>query len=126
MLWMLFLVCFFVNATYAVVLFDTRTSHSFISTTYVEKHNLPISILKCQMIVSSPGGDLSTRQLYPTVNLKIAGVDFVANLIFLESKGTDVILGLEWLCKHKVLIDYQAYYLGWEGIGICHRAYNHS
>jgi hypothetical protein len=39
------------------------------------------------------------------VNLKIRGVDFVANLIFLESKGIDVILGMDWLSKHKVLID---------------------
>jgi hypothetical protein len=40
------------------------------------------------------------------VNLKIRGVDFVANLVVLESKGIDVILGMEWLSKHKVLIDY--------------------
>jgi hypothetical protein len=39
------------------------------------------------------------------VNLKIRGVDFVANLIVLESKGIDVILGMDWLGKHKVLID---------------------
>jgi hypothetical protein len=39
------------------------------------------------------------------VNLKIMGVDFVANLIVLESKGIDVILGMDWLSKNKVLID---------------------
>jgi hypothetical protein len=39
------------------------------------------------------------------VNLKIRGVDFVANLIVLESKGIDLILGMDWLSKHKVLID---------------------
>jgi hypothetical protein len=60
------------------------------------------------------------------VNLKIGGVDFVANLNFLESKGIDVILGMDWLRKHKVLIDCQAYYPGWERIGICHRACSHS
>jgi hypothetical protein len=57
------------------------------------------------MIVSSPGGDMPARQLCPKVNLKIRGVDFVANLIILESKGIDVILGMDWLSKHKVLID---------------------
>jgi hypothetical protein len=46
------------------------------------------------------------RQLYPKVNLKIRGVDFVDNLIVLESKGINVILGMDWLSKHKVLIDY--------------------
>jgi hypothetical protein len=39
------------------------------------------------------------------VNLKIRGVDFVANLIVLESKGIDIILGMDWLSKHKVLIN---------------------
>jgi hypothetical protein len=42
---------FFVNATSAVVLFDSGASYSFISVAYVEKHNLLIALLKCQMIV---------------------------------------------------------------------------
>jgi hypothetical protein len=64
---------FFINATSAVVLFDFRASHSFISAAYVEKHNLPIALLRCQMIVSSLGGDMLARQLCPKVNLKIRG-----------------------------------------------------
>jgi hypothetical protein len=97
---------FSVNDASAVVLFDFRLSHSFISAAYVGKHNLPLALLKCQMIVSSLGGDMPARQLCPKVNLKIRrGVDFVANLIVLESKGIDVILRMDWLSKHKVLID---------------------
>jgi hypothetical protein len=58
------------------------------------------------MIVSSLGGDMPERKLCPKVNLKIrGGVDFVTNLIVLESKGIDVILGMEWLSKHKELIN---------------------
>jgi hypothetical protein len=64
---------FFVNDTSAVVLFDFRASHSFISSAYVEKHNLPMALLRCQMIVSSSGGDMPARQLCPKVNLKIRG-----------------------------------------------------
>jgi hypothetical protein len=48
---------------------------------------------------------MPARQLCPKMNLKIWGADFVANLIVLESKGIDVILGMDWLSKHKVLID---------------------
>jgi hypothetical protein len=33
------------------------------------------------------------------------GLDFVTNLIVLESKGISVILGMDRLSKHKVLID---------------------
>jgi hypothetical protein len=49
---------FFINDTSALVLFDSRASHSVISTAYVEKNNLPLSLVKCKMIVSSPGGDM--------------------------------------------------------------------
>jgi hypothetical protein len=62
---------FFVNDTSAVVLFDYGASHSFISAAYVEKNNLLLALLKCQMIVSSPGGDMPAQQLCPKVNLKI-------------------------------------------------------
>jgi hypothetical protein len=64
---------FFVNDTSAVVLFDSGASHSFISAAYVEKHNLPIALLMCQIIVSSLRGDMPVRQLCPKVNLKIRG-----------------------------------------------------
>jgi hypothetical protein len=96
---------FFINGTSIVVLFDSGAPHSFISTAYVENHNLPIALLKCQMIVSSPRGDMPTRQLCLKVNLKIRGVDFIANLIILESKGIDLILGMDWLSKDIVLIN---------------------
>jgi hypothetical protein len=96
---------FLVNDTFTVVLFDSGASHFFVFAAYVGKHNLPLSLLKCQMIVSSPGGDMPARQLCLNVNLKIKGVDFVANLTPMESKGIDVILGMDWLSKHMVLID---------------------
>jgi hypothetical protein len=57
------------------------------------------------MIVSSLGVDMPARKLCPKVNLKIRGVDFVTNLIVLELKGINIILGMDWLSKHKVLID---------------------
>jgi hypothetical protein len=38
---------------------------------------------------------MPARQLCLKVNLKITVVDFVANLIVLESKGIDVILAMD-------------------------------
>jgi hypothetical protein len=72
---------FFINDTSRVVLFDSGASHSFISATYVEKHNLPIALLICQMIVSSLGGDMPTRQLCLKVNLKIRGGDTLSPIL---------------------------------------------
>jgi hypothetical protein len=64
---------FFINDTSAVVLFNSGASHSYISSMYVGKYNLPLALLKCQMIVSSSGGDMPIRQVCPKVNLKIRG-----------------------------------------------------
>jgi hypothetical protein len=64
---------FLINDTSVVVLFDSGASHSFISAVYIEKHNLPLPRLKCQMIVSSLVGDMSIMQLCSNVNLKIRG-----------------------------------------------------
>jgi hypothetical protein len=89
------IVMFLFNDTSTVVFFDFGASHSFISATYVGKHNLPLALQRHQMIVSSLGGDIPARKLCPKVNLKIRGVDFVTNLIVLESKGIDVILGMD-------------------------------
>jgi hypothetical protein len=96
---------FLVNDTSVVVLFNSGASHTLVFAAYVGKHNLPLALLRCEMIVNSPGGDMPARQLCPKVNRKIRGVDFVANLIVLESKGIDVILGMDWLSKYKILID---------------------
>jgi hypothetical protein len=119
---------FFVNDTSVVVLFDSEVSHSFIFVTYVGKHNLPLALVKCQIIVRSPGGEMPTRQLCLKVNLKNKGVDIVTNLIVLESKDIYIILELDWLSKHKVLIDCAKKFVdypGREGIGFCHRVDSH-
>jgi predicted aspartyl protease len=94
---------FLVNSNTSIILFDSGVSHSFISVEYVAKYNIPVSLLKYRMVVSSPGGDMTARQVCPRVHIKIRGVDFIANLIVLDSKGIDVILGMDWLSKHKVV-----------------------
>jgi hypothetical protein len=41
----------------ATILFDSGASHSFISSSFVAKHSLPIATMKHTMLVSSPGGE---------------------------------------------------------------------
>jgi hypothetical protein len=96
---------FLVKFNIAIILFDSETSHSFISATYIAKYNLPVSLLKCRMVVISLSGDMPARQVCPKVNIKIRWVDFMANLIILDSKKIDVIFGMDWLSKHMVLIN---------------------
>lgn len=62
-----------VNDNNAIVLFDSEASHSFIAANFVQKHNLPLSMLKNQMIVSSPGGEINARHVSPKVSILIRG-----------------------------------------------------
>jgi hypothetical protein len=64
---------FSVNSTTAIVLFDSRASHSIIYAAYVEKHYIPVAMLRCHMVVSSPGGDMSVRQMCPKVKSILRG-----------------------------------------------------
>jgi hypothetical protein len=87
-----------VNSTTAIVLFDFGVSDSFIFATYVEKDNIPLAMLKCCMVVSFPSGDMPARQVCLKVKIILrggGGVEFSANLIVLDSKGIDVILGMD-------------------------------
>jgi hypothetical protein len=62
-----------VNDNNAIVLFNSRASHSFVAANFVQKSNLPLSILKNRMIVSSPGGDMDARHVAPKVSILIRG-----------------------------------------------------
>jgi hypothetical protein len=88
----------------ATILFNSGASHSFVSLSFVAKHSLPIATMKHTMLVSSPGGEMRTKHICPAVSITIRGVDFPSNLILLESKGIDIILGMDWLCKYDGVI----------------------
>jgi hypothetical protein len=60
-----------VNDNIAIVLFDSGASHSFTAANFVQKHNLPLSMLKNRMIVSSPGGYMNARHVCPKVSILI-------------------------------------------------------
>jgi hypothetical protein len=62
-----------VNDNKTIVLFDSRASHSFVATSFVQKYNMPLSMLKNRMIVSSPVGDMHARHACFKVSILIRG-----------------------------------------------------
>jgi hypothetical protein len=59
----------------AIVLFNSGASRSFITSSFVAKHNLPIAKMKHTMRVSSPVGEMRTKFICPIISISIKGVD---------------------------------------------------
>jgi hypothetical protein len=95
---------FLVEFTPATVLFDSGASHSFIAAKFVEKHDIPSTPLAVPMVTRTPGSDLLCKLRCSQVRILLSGVVFLADLIILPSQGIDVILGMDWLTKHKGII----------------------
>jgi hypothetical protein len=64
---------FLASSHHATVLFDSGASHSFISSSFVVKHNLPIATMKHTMLVSLPRGEMRTKHICSTVSINITG-----------------------------------------------------
>nr|ABA94769.1 retrotransposon protein, putative, Ty3-gypsy subclass [Oryza sativa Japonica Group] len=96
---------FSVNSVPAIVLFDSGASHSFISQAFVKRNGWKTQNLRVPMIVHSPGRNIRATQICLEVNLRIEEVDFLAKPIVLDSQSLDIILGMDWLAKHKGQID---------------------
>ena len=96
---------FLINSAPALVLFDSGASHSFISRVFVDKHELPMVVLKSPILISSPGAEMSASLGCYQMSLAIGQHVFPSNLIILKSQGLDVILGMDWLAKYQGVID---------------------
>jgi hypothetical protein len=83
----------------AEVLLDTRATHSFITASWVEAHNIPITTMSTPIEIDSAGGKVRTDSICLNVSVEIRGIAFPANHIVMGTQGIDVILGMNWLDK---------------------------
>ena len=86
-------------------LFDSEASHSFISKKFALQNDFSMLPLEKSMIIKSPGIKQVTQNYCQGVVIELEGLKFHANLIALENKGLDVILGMDWLSTNKGFID---------------------
>jgi hypothetical protein len=95
---------FLASSHLATILFDSGASHSFISSSFMANYNLPKATMKHTMLVSSPRREMRTKHIRPAVSISIRGVDFLSNLILLDSSDIDIIPGMDWLRKYDGVI----------------------
>jgi hypothetical protein len=86
-----------VESYLAKVLFDTGATHSFVSASWIESHNIPIEQMISPLRVNSVGGKVQSDRICPNLRIEIRGIDFPASLVVMRTKGLDVILGMNSL-----------------------------
>jgi hypothetical protein len=72
---------FLVESYPAKVLFDTGATHSFVSTSCVESHNIPIEPMIPPLRVNSVGGKVQSDRICPNLRIEIRAIDFPASLV---------------------------------------------
>jgi hypothetical protein len=94
---------FLVEYHSANVLFDTGATHSFVTASWVESHNIPVAPMYPPMSVSSIGGKTQTDRFCPSASVQIRGIEFPVDLIVMGNQDATihVILGMNWLTKYQ-------------------------
>jgi hypothetical protein len=85
---------FSVNQHPAVVLFDSRSSHSFMSQAFARKHEQLCTKLGYGYRISSAGADVLTNQMVRGATLELGSRKFRVNLIAMPGLVLDVIIGM--------------------------------
>ena len=92
--------------TDAHVLVDLGATHSFISREFIERVGIEMKPTECSMVVSLPTGDSRiANRVYRGSKVTIASHEFEADLIVLDIHDFDIILGMDWLAKHRATVD---------------------
>ena len=88
------------------VLFDSGSSHSFISPAFADILHMSLELLDCEQWVSTPSGVMLCAQwVYRSWVINIASRDLVADLILLHMHDFDAILGMDWLSTHHAVVE---------------------
>ena len=90
----------------AYALVDPGATHSFISVPFTERHQIESQPIDYSMVVSVPNGDsmISERIVLGRI-LVIQNKDFPTDLIVLGIHDFDIILGMDWLSRHRATLD---------------------
>lgn len=94
-----------VNHHRASVLFDTGSSHSFISESYAQLHNMSFCDMPIPLVVQTPGSKWKTSRITYDNEILVDMLVFLASLIALKSSDINIILGMDWMSAHYAKID---------------------
>ena len=95
-----------INGVYVKVLFDFGASLSFIFLETVVKFHLIPSVVENSICVSNPiGGITQLNMICKGLRITYLSHSFSCEPYVLDIKGFDLILGMDWLDKHKAVLN---------------------
>ena len=90
----------------AYALVDPEATHSFISVPFTERNQIESQPIDGRMVVSVPNGDtMISERIVSGSRLVIQNKNFPADLIVLGIHDFDIILGMDWLSRHRAILD---------------------
>ncbi|GJR70939.1 putative reverse transcriptase domain-containing protein [Tanacetum coccineum] len=96
---------FTLNNHYAITLFDSGADYSFVSTTFIPLLDIEPSKLDFSYKIEIASGQLiEINKVIRGCQLEIEGHTFDIDLIPFRHKSFDVIVGMDWLSRHKAEI----------------------
>ena len=90
----------------AYTLVDRGSTHSFVSKHFLDRFQIKTQPLEGCMRVSLPTGDpLFSDRIVRDSRVLIRGHEFPTDLVALDMRDFDVVLGMDWLSCHRATLD---------------------
>ena len=90
----------------AYTLVDPGATHSFASKHFLDRFQIETQPLRGRMRVSLPARDpLFLDRVVRDSRVLIEGQEFPADLVALDMRDFDVVLGMDWLSRHRATLD---------------------
>jgi hypothetical protein len=87
------------------VLFDSGATHSFMNGQTLSKVGLNSCNTNDAFTIKTAGGNISSELVTRGVPLELGSETIDTDLIIFGLEGMDVILGMDWMNRHKVVLD---------------------
>jgi hypothetical protein len=87
------------------VLFDSGATHSFMNAKTLSKVGLNSWNTNDAFTIKTAGGNISSELVARGVLLELGSKTIDTDLIILGLEGMDVILGMDWMNRHRVVLD---------------------
>jgi hypothetical protein len=99
------MVTFSINHQPVIILLDSGATHSFISSKCGTKVGLNFYPTKQAYTIATPGGKIASNQIYRKVLIQLGSNLIKTDLLLLDLEGMDVLLGMDWMTRHRVSLD---------------------